>query len=70
LLNRAHGATRGAAGIVWRQAGSDVLVDQPLQVIAQFLGEFVFDAATPKQRAKAQTKLSGPAHDRRLLKRA
>lgn len=31
-------------------------------------GELLFNAATPKQRTKAKAKLSGPAHDRRLLK--
>jgi hypothetical protein len=31
------------------------------QVVVQFLGELLFNAATPKQRTNAQTKFSGPA---------
>src|SRR5262249_11383384 len=66
LLHSTHLPKGGVTRVVPRGPGSNVVGNQTLQVVLQFLGELLFNAAAPKQRTKAQAKLFGPAHDRRL----
>src|SRR5262249_47136954 len=66
LLHSTHLPKGGVTRVVPRGPGSNVVGNQTLQVVLQFLGELLFNAAAPKQRTKAQAKFFGPAHDRRL----
>ena len=56
------GPERGQPRVLVTHAGGDIFVDLPLQVIPQFLLEFVFDLRRQEQRTKPKPQDGGEAH--------
>jgi hypothetical protein len=62
LIDGAHVTQRLRTGGGQGHARGGVLVDRPLEVVLEFLGELLLDATAAKQRAETQAKASSKAH--------
>ena len=62
LIDGAHVTQRLRTRGGHRHARGDVLVDRPLEMVLEFLGELLLDAPAAKQRAETQAKTSSPTH--------